>query len=139
AGAGQVPGLDKQAHALQKDKDRLKHDLRHVRENLARRIPAPVPPASPRSAARLSSPKSVALRSGEPAMPTLVADAKPTSVLAGKPAGTQYRVQRGDTLSALAARVYHNPRKWKLIYDANRDTLGSSQKLKIGQVLIIPK
>ena len=67
------------------------------------------------------------------------ADAKPTSVLAGKPAGTQYRVQRGDTLSVVAARVYHNPRKWKLIYDANRDTLGDSQKLKTGQVLIIPK
>ncbi|MBU4211817.1 MAG: hypothetical protein KKD33_04455, partial [Verrucomicrobia bacterium] len=130
--AGQVPGLDKQVQALKKDNDRLKQDLRQVRENLARRIAAPVPSASPRSAARLSSPKSVALRSGEPAMPSLAADgppiaesaiaepamgpaaadAKPTSVLAGKPAGTQYRVQRGDTLSALAARVYHNPRKW---------------------------
>ena len=143
----QVPGLDKKVQALQEDNDRLKQDLRQVRENLARRIAAPVPSAPPRSA--------VALRGGEPAMQALVADGmpvsepamptavaaddKPISAPADKPAGTQYRVQRGDTLSIVAARVYHNPRKWKLIYDANRDTLGGSQKLKTGQVLIIPK
>jgi len=162
----QVPGLDKQAQALRQENDRLKQDLRQVRENLALRIAAP-PTKSPRSAA--------ALRGGEPAKQALSADGVPGSepamagpaiagpaiagpVIAGpeitepasadsamalagraKPAGTQYRVQRGDTLSSLAARVYHNPRKWKLIYDANRDTLGGSQKLKVGQLIIIPK
>jgi LysM repeat protein len=160
--AEQVPGLDKKVQALQEDNDRLKQDLRQVRENLARRIAA-LPLAPPRSAARLSSPKSVTLHSGEPA---LAADGPPIAgppiagpPIAGPPiagsamgpataakpepasnaAGTHYRVQRGDTLSVVAARVYHNPRKWKLIYDANQDTLGGSQKLKTGQVLIIPK
>jgi tetratricopeptide (TPR) repeat protein len=157
--AEQVPGLDKKVQTLQADNDRLKQDLRQVRENLAMRIAA-LPPASPRSADRLSLPKSVTLRSGEPATPTpeadgltasepaiagsatgpaVAADAKLTSAPADKPAGTQYHVQRGDTLSVVAARVYHNPRKWRLIYDANRDTLGGSQKLKTGQVLVIPK
>ena len=72
----------------------------------------------------------------EPAMgPATAAQPEP----ARNAAGAHYRVQRGDTLSVVAARVYHNPRKWKLIYDANRDTLGGSQKLKTGQVLIIPE
>ena len=52
--AEQGPGLDKKVQALQDDNDRLKHDLRQVRENLARRIAA-LPPAPPRAAARLSS------------------------------------------------------------------------------------
>lgn len=145
---GQDPGLDKKVQALQEDNDRLKQNLRQVRENLARSIAAPV---SPRSA--------VALRSGEPALaedgapiagpaiagsamgPATTAKPESGSNAAGTPAvaGTHYRVQRGDTLSVVAARVYHNPRKWKLIYDANRDMLGGSQKLKTGQVLIIPK
>ena len=130
--AEQVPGLDKKVQALQEDNDRLKQDLRQVRENLARRIAvlssAPVVDGSP------IAESAIAESTMGPA-----ADAKPMPVLAGKSAGMQYRVQRGDTLSAVAARVYHNPRKWKLIYDANRDTLGGSQKLKTGQVLIIPK
>ena len=155
--AEQVPGLDKKVQALQEDNDRLKQDLRQVRENLARRIAAPVLPAPPRSTVPITPLGRVSGRSGEPTLaadgppiagpaiagstvvPAVATDAKPTSALAGKPAGTQYRVQRGDTLSVVAARVYHNPRKWKLIYDANRDTLGGSQKLKTGQVLIIPK
>lgn len=170
--AEQVPGLDKKVQALQEDNDRLKQDLRQVRENLARRIAAPVPPAPPRSAVPITPLGRVSGRSGEQATPTLAAGSPPIAgpaiaepaiaeppiagpaigpAPAAKPesasnavgtpavAGAHYRVQRGDTLSVIAARMYHNPRKWKLIYDANRDTLGGSQKLKIGQMLIIPK
>ncbi|MCX6993835.1 MAG: LysM peptidoglycan-binding domain-containing protein [Kiritimatiellaeota bacterium] len=168
--AEQVPGLDKKVQALQDDNERLKRDLRQVRENLARRIAAPASrsavPITPlgRVSGRSGEPASQALRAdgqpvsesaiAEPAIagpatgsvvadsavaPAVAADAQPTSASASKPAGTHYLVQRGDTLSVVAARVYHNPRKWKLIYNANRDTLGGSQKLKTGQVLIIPK
>lgn len=136
--AEQVPGLNKKVQALQADNDRLKQDLRQVRENLARRIAAPVRPALAADGPPNVEPPIAGPAIAESVMATEM-DAKPTSALAGKPTGTQYRVQRGDTLSVVAARVYHNPRKWKLIYDANRDTLGGSQKLKIGQVLIIPK
>ena len=132
--AKQVPRLDKKIQVLQEDNDRLRRDLRQVRENLARRIAA-LPPTLPAS---LTMPDLAADGSpiaGSAFAPATVA--KPES--ASKPAGVHYRVQRGDTLSAVAARAYHNPRKWKLIYDANRDTLGGSQKLKIGQVLIILK
>lgn len=132
--AEQTPGLDKKVQALQQDNARLKQDLQQVRENLARRIAMPPPPRSPVADDLPVSASTLADAGMGPA-----ADTRPASAPAEKQAGTQYTVQRGDTLSIVAARVYHNPRKWKLIYDANRDTLGESQKLKTGQVLNIPK
>lgn len=126
--AEQIPGLDKKVQALQEDNDRLKKDLQQVRENLARRANTAL------AADGLQVAESAAAESA--ILPA--ADARAASTPVSKPAGRQYRVQRGDTLSVVAARVYHNPRKWKLIYDANRDTLGGSEKLKTGQVLIIP-
>lgn len=119
--AEQEPGLDKKVQALQADNDRLKQDLRQVRENLARCIAAPAADSPPIAGSDMGP----------------ATAAKPESTI--NAGGTHYRVQSGDTLSRVAARVYHNPRKWKLIYDANRDTLGGSQKLKTGQVLVIPK
>jgi len=136
----QIPGLDKKLQALQSENDRLKQDLRQVRENLARQVGAKVPP---RSAAPVAPLGLVVERSGAPvadAMPVAGPDsasvAKPES--ASNVTGKHYLVQRGDTLSAVAARVYHNPRKWKLIYDANRGILKESPQLKAGQVLVIP-
>lgn len=129
--AEQEPELDKKVQALQADNDRLKQDLRQVRENLARRIAA-LPADSPPIAKPAIAGPPIAGSDMGPATA-----AKPES--ASNVAGAHYLVQRGDTLSLVAARIYHNPRKWKLIYDANRDTLGGSQKLKTGQVLVIPK
>ncbi len=154
--AEQVPGLDKKVQALQDENDRLKQDLRQVRENLARRVtvsPASVTSESSSSAVLLlgKTTPAPAADGGHVAESTnpvpVIADSVAASAVAaptklapvGKPAGTPYRVQRGDTLSRVAANVYHNPRKWKLIYDANRETLGGSQKLKTGQILIIPR
>lgn len=131
--ADQIPGLDKKAQALQEDNDRLKQDLRQVRANLARHLAeTSAPKAGQLPAAQEAPGAEPAVDSGAGAPPPLAG--KP----AGKPAGRQYRVQRGDTLSAVAARMYHNPRKWKLIYDANQNTLRGSQNLKAGQVLVIP-
>jgi LysM repeat protein len=55
------------------------------------------------------------------------------------PQGTTYTVQAGDTLSKIAACFYQNPRLWKKIYEANKSVLGNNEKLRKGQVLIIPK
>jgi LysM repeat protein len=55
-----------------------------------------------------------------------------------QPAMNTYRVQRGDTLSSIAEKRYGDPRKWRLIYDANRAKLKSPESLKLGQTLILP-
>ena len=127
-----LPGFDKKLQALQAENDRLKQDLRQVRENLARQIGA----ASPsRAVVSVKSLESAA--AGEPVGGQAGAVA-PKLEPVGNTTGQHYLVQRGDTLSAVAARVYHNPRKWKLIYDANRGILKETPQLKVGQVLVIP-
>ena len=54
------------------------------------------------------------------------------------PPQTLYTVRKGDTLSAIARKLYGDRNAWKLIYSANRDTLANPHLLKVGQVLKIP-
>ena len=49
-----------------------------------------------------------------------------------------YTVRRGETLSRIALRVYGDATLWPKIQRANRDILGSSVDVKVGQVLKIP-
>jgi len=49
-----------------------------------------------------------------------------------------YEVMPGDSLSSIAAAVYGEGAKWRTIYEANQGILGNSQKLRVGQVLVIP-
>lgn len=50
-----------------------------------------------------------------------------------------YTVQSGDTLTKIAKKVYGSSKNYKLIYEANKDTMPSEASLKIGQKLKIPK
>ena len=50
-----------------------------------------------------------------------------------------YEVQRGDTLSAIAGRVYEDSGQWRRIYEANRDQLPTPENLREGQKLVIPQ
>ncbi len=52
--------------------------------------------------------------------------------------GQVYRVQERETLSLIAAKVYRNPGRWKVIFDANRQVLASPDALRPGQTLVIP-
>jgi len=49
-----------------------------------------------------------------------------------------YRVKPGDTLSRIADRVYHDPGKWKEIYQANRKSLKNPDHLVAGMELVLP-
>ena len=49
-----------------------------------------------------------------------------------------YRVQRGDTLSRIAGRVYQDSSQWRRIFEADRGVLGTPESLREGQELIIP-
>lgn len=56
------------------------------------------------------------------------------------PSGTlTYTVRPGDTLSAIARRFYSEPGQWRVIYNANRDRIGSNPNaLQAGERLVIP-
>jgi tetratricopeptide (TPR) repeat protein len=49
-----------------------------------------------------------------------------------------YTVQRGDSLSRIAFKVYGDATRWRGIQEANRDVLGDSVNVRVGQVLKIP-
>jgi nucleoid-associated protein YgaU len=52
---------------------------------------------------------------------------------------SSYTVQSGDTLSAIATKVYGDSKLWKRLYDANKDAIGSDPgNLKVGQSLRVP-
>ncbi|MDQ2815054.1 MAG: transglycosylase family protein [Actinomycetota bacterium] len=50
----------------------------------------------------------------------------------------KYTVRPGDTLSAIAGRVYHDERAWPVIYWANHSKIQFANDIAVGQVLEIP-
>lgn len=52
---------------------------------------------------------------------------------------TTYTVQKGDSLGKISKIVYGTADKWKIIYDANKDTLKNPNKIYPGQKLKIPQ
>lgn len=66
----------------------------------------------------------------------------PTHKPVPKPAVRHYTVTSADRATGLwgiAMRYYHNPLRWKDIYNANRAVIGSNPNvIRAGQVLIIP-
>lgn len=65
-----------------------------------------------------------------------VASEDATAAAAGK---RTYAVRANDSLSVIAKRVYGDATKWRVIQDANREVLGDSEMLRIGQILEIPE
>ncbi len=57
----------------------------------------------------------------------------------GKTTPKTYVVQKGDTLQKISDKVYGTTKVWKKIFDANKDVLGDSNKIKPGQELVIPE
>lgn len=49
-----------------------------------------------------------------------------------------YTVKAGDTLSAIAKKVYGDAAKYNDIFEANKDILASADDIKVGQELKIP-
>ncbi|MEO0482735.1 MAG: LysM peptidoglycan-binding domain-containing protein [Planctomycetota bacterium] len=50
----------------------------------------------------------------------------------------EYVVRRGDTLSAIASRIYGSSAAAERIYEANRDQLASPDDVRVGQTLRLP-
>ncbi|MDR4508401.1 MAG: LysM peptidoglycan-binding domain-containing protein [Candidatus Brocadiaceae bacterium] len=49
-----------------------------------------------------------------------------------------YRVQWDDSLYEISSKVLQDGRKWKILYEANKQEIKDIQDLPVGQVLIIP-
>jgi nucleoid-associated protein YgaU len=49
-----------------------------------------------------------------------------------------YEIQKGDSLSAIAKRQYGDASQWKLIYEANKDTIKNPDLIYPGQNILIP-
>lgn len=49
-----------------------------------------------------------------------------------------YTVVSGDSLSKIASREYGDAKKWRAIYEANRDKIENPDLIHPGQVLSIP-
>ena len=49
-----------------------------------------------------------------------------------------YTIQKGDTLSMIAKKVYGKSSKWNVILDANKDKISDAGKLKVGMTINIP-
>ena len=131
----QISETAKKIQALEKENSRLKANIRELRNNLAKHVRT----GKSREAPRASKPLGF-VSQGEiipPAQNKPVALDQQVSAVA--PTSTVYCVQEGDTLSLISAKMYHDPRKWKAILDANSSNLVSSDKLRVGQVLIIPQ
>jgi len=67
-----------------------------------------------------------------------LASAQQTGAAAGG-ALQNYTVQPGDTLSAIAKRVYGDAGQYMKIFNANKDKLTDPDKIKAGQELVIPQ
>lgn len=55
-----------------------------------------------------------------------------------EPEGKTYMVQSGDTLEKISKKFYGTTKKWRLIYDANREVLRSPDRVYPGKKLVIP-
>jgi LysM repeat protein len=51
----------------------------------------------------------------------------------------EYEIQERDNLSKISKKFYGTPNKWKLILDANTDTIPSEKHMRLGVKLRIPK
>lgn len=55
------------------------------------------------------------------------------------PTSRTYVVQKGDTLSKISQKYYGTTKRWKQIYDANRERISNINNLKVGTKLEIPE
>ena len=74
-------------------------------------------------------------------MPNYATEALPApqeDVTLASSSARYHTVTRHDTLYALARKYYSSERRWKEIYEANRDQLSDPNRIYVGQQLLIP-
>jgi tetratricopeptide (TPR) repeat protein len=105
---------------LEAESLRLRKRIRQLEESLSK--------------ARAVARKGIAVRTASEDVPDVNAGA----ALTHEGGLSRYTVQKGDSLSIIANKVYKDGSQWEQIYEANRRELENSNELKVGQILIIP-
>jgi len=57
---------------------------------------------------------------------------------AASPRRATYTVRSGDSLSAIALKVYHDPGAWPVLYWANRNQVRWANSIQPGEILTVP-
>lgn len=52
---------------------------------------------------------------------------------------TDYKVQKGETLQKISMKLFGTTKKWKKLFDLNKDLLKSPDKIRPGMVIKVPK
>jgi LysM repeat protein len=121
---------------------------KHARPRFARRLPVAAAPALFGVAAAFALANAPAAGAAQaPAQHTTAkaatAAVRVDSVVrpAAKKAAAvpaKYTVKSGDSLSAIAKRVYHNPAYWPVLYWANHSQIRYANIIQVGQKLTVP-
>ncbi|HEX3312946.1 MAG TPA: transglycosylase family protein [Streptosporangiaceae bacterium] len=98
--------------------------------------PAPAHAAAQTVAAAQTGTMSDALSQAGISPAELFAAVRKTSANPSRPA--RYTVRSGDSLSAIAGKVYHKQNAWTVLYWANRGTIHWANMISEGQVLKVP-
>ena len=98
--------------------------------------PAPAHAAAQPAAATRTGTMSDALSQAGLSPAEVFAAVRQTSANTSRPA--RYTVRSGDSLSAIAGKVYHKQNAWTVLYWANRGTIHWANMISEGQVLKVP-
>ncbi len=118
---------------LKRENAALKEEIVALQRQLATSS-APISAASPASGrpATARAPAAPAAPSGGGGLP-------PPAPAPAVAEVRTYTVQSGDTLAAIAMKVYGDANQWRRIYEANKAQLSGPGNVRPGQVLVIPR
>ncbi|MFA5338852.1 MAG: LysM peptidoglycan-binding domain-containing protein [Candidatus Omnitrophota bacterium] len=66
-------------------------------------------------------------------------DERPITSIEKKEELVNYKVQKGETLQKISQKLYGTTKKWKKLYDINKDVLKSPDKIRPGMTIKVPK
>jgi LysM repeat protein len=134
--------------AISSGRTPLGSPAKHARPRFARRLPVAAAPALFGVAAAFALANAPAAAAAQaPAQHTTAKTATATVRLdsvvrpAAKKAAAgpaKYTVKSGDSLSAIAQRVYHNQAYWPVLFWANHSQIRYANIIQVGQVLTVP-
>ena len=109
-----------------------------LRNRLAKATTASQQTTSARTQTTSAASSGTAAQTAKPATIPSSTTGTPGTTIAGENGVRYYYVAKGDGLQAIAQKMYGKASMWKIIQEANKDTLGERGILKIGQKLVIP-